>query len=149
MGPKSLPSTQRCWEGEGLRRCAICVAPHCLQYTFRDWARYHATRSPARRCAHHLLAITSLPARKGVEISEGSAPDNDAAPSVAPLYHSLKLCRVASLEECSRTDLSTDRVTSRPSLPAELLWLGDVDYTTRVGVNIILCASGAWIIMRF
>ena len=91
-------------------------APDCPQYMFRDWARYHATRTSGRRCAHHLLAITSLPARKGVEISGGSAPDNDAAPSVAPLYHSLKLCPVASLEECSRTDLSTDRVTSRPSL---------------------------------
>ena len=100
MGPKSLPPTQRCWEGEGLRRYAICVAPHCLQYTFRDWARYHATRSSGRRCAHHLLAITSLPARKGVEISEGSAPDNDAAPSVAPLYHFLKPCLLTSLENC-------------------------------------------------
>ena len=148
MGPKSLPSTQRCWEGKGLRRYAICVAPHCRRRTFRDWARYHATRSPARRCAHHLLAITSLPARKGVEISEGSAPDNDAAPSVAPLYHSLSPRPVASLEECSRTDLSTDRVTSRPSLPAELLWLGDVDYTTRVGSNILECAFGVWVIKR-
>ena len=123
MDPKSLPSTQRCWEGEGLRIYAICVAPHCLQYTFRDWARYHATRSSGRRCAHHLLAITSLPARKGVGISEGSAPDNDAAPSVASPYHFLKSCSVVSLEDCSRADLSTDRVTSRPSLPAELFGL--------------------------
>ena len=82
-------------------------------------------------------------------ISEGSALDNDAAPSVAPLYHSLSPLPVASLEECSRTDLSTDRVTSRPSLPAELLWLGDVDYTTRVGSNILECAFGVWISKRF
>ena len=101
LGPKSLPLTQRCWEGEGLRRYAICVAPDCLQYMFRDWARYHATRTSGRRCAHHLLAITSLPARKGVEISEGSAPDNDAAPSVAPLYHFLSPRPIASLEQCS------------------------------------------------
>ena len=100
MGPKSLLFSQCFWEGGGLRRYAICVAPHCLQYTFRDWARYHATRSSGRRCAHHLLAITSLPARKGVGISEGSAPDNDAAPSVASPHHFLKLCLLTSLADC-------------------------------------------------
>ena len=109
-----MPLTQRCWEGEGLRRYAICVAPHCLQYTSRGWARYHATRSPERRCTYHLLAITSLPARKGVEISEGGAPDNNAAPPVEPLYHSLKSCPVASLEDCSRTDLSTHQSGEQP-----------------------------------
>ena len=145
MGPKSLPSTQRCWEGEGLRRYAICVAPHCLQYTFRDWARYHATRSPARRCAHHLLAITSLPARKGVEISEGSAPDNDAAPAVAPLYHFLKLCLLTSLEDCSRTDLSTHQSGEHAKLAGRALWLGDVDYTTRLSSSGLVCAFGVFI----
>ena len=145
MGPKSLPSTQRCWEGEGLRRCAICVAPHCLQYTFRDWARYHATRSPARRCAHHLLAITSLPARKGVEISEGSAPDNDAAPSVASPHHSLKSCPVETLEDCSRTDLSTHQSGEQAELAGRALWLGDVDYTTRLSSSGLVCAFGVFI----
>ena len=145
MGPKSLPSTQRCWEGEGLRRYAICVAPHCLQYTFRDWARYHATRTSGRRCAHHLLAITSLPARKGVEISEGSAPDNDAAPSAAPLYHFLKSCPVASLEDCSRTDLSTHQSGEQAKLAGRALWLGDVDYTTRLGSGGLVCAFGVFI----
>ena len=145
MGPKSLPSTQRCWEGEGLRRYAICVAPDCLQYTFRDWARYHATRSPARRCAHHLLAITSLPARKGVEISEGSAPDNDAAPSAAPLYHSLKSCPVETLEDCSRTDLSTHQSGEQAKLAGRALWLGDVDYTTRLSSSGLVCAFGVFI----
>ena len=139
MGPKSLPSTQRCWEGKGLRRYAICVAPHCRRRTFRDWARYHATRSPARRCAHHLLAITSLPARKGVGISEGSAPDNDAAPSVAPLYHSLKLCLLTSLEDCSRTDLSTHQSGEQAKLSGRALWLGDVDYTTRLSSSVLVC----------
>ena len=145
MGPKSLPSTQRCWEGEGLRRYAICVAPHCLRRTFRDWARYHATRSPARRCAHHLLAITSLPARKGVEISEGSAPDNDSAPSVAPLYHFLKPCLLTSLEDCSRTDLSTHQSGEQAKLAGRALWLGDGDYTTRLISSGLVCAFGVFI----
>ena len=145
MGPKSLPSTHRCWEGEGLRIYAICVAPHCLRRKFRDWARYHATRSPARRCAHHLLAITSLPARKGVEISEGSAPDNDAAPSVAPLYHSLKPCLLTSLEDCSRTDLSTHQSGEQAKLAGRALWLGDVDYTTRLSSSGLVCAFGVFI----
>ena len=84
-----------------------------------------------------------------MEISEGSAPDNDAAPSVGPLYHSLKPCLLTSLEDCSRTDLSTHQSDEQAKLAARALWLGDVDYTTRVGGGILVCASGVCIIKRF
>ena len=80
-----------------------------------------------------------------MEISEGSAPDNDAAPSVAPLYHSLKLFPVASLEECSRTDLSTHQSDEQAKLAGRAFWLGDVDYTTHLSSSGLVCAFGVFI----
>ena len=84
-----------------------------------------------------------------MEISEGSAPDNDAAPPVAPLYHPLKLCLLTSLEDCSRTDLSTHQSGEQAKLAARALWLGDVDYTTRLSSSVLVCDFSVLISWRF
>ena len=61
---------------------------------------------------------------------------------IAPLYHFLKLCLLTSLEDCSRTDLSTHQSGEQAKLAGRALWLGDVDYTTRLSSSVLVCAFG-------
>ena len=69
--------------------------------------------------------------------------------SVVPPYRVLKPRTAASLGKGRHSAEVVRSGGDSAKLAAELLWLGDVDYTTRVGVNIFLCESGVRIIKRF
>ena len=80
-----------------------------------------------------------------MEISEGSAPDNDAAPSGVPPYHFLSPRPIASLEQCSDSVLVHSQSGEQAKLAGRALWLVGVDYTTRLSSSVLVCAFGVLI----
>ena len=70
-----------------------------------------------------------------MEESGRSASDNNVTPSDVPPYRVLKPRTAASLGKGRHSVEVVRTGGDSAKLAAELLWLGDVDYTTRVRSN--------------